>query len=50
MVLKLKDYDVKKMTGEPGIYRVRMGKIRVIFRKEEKSAIVISIDYRGGAY
>ena len=45
--------DVKKLTGDwTGYYRLRKGKIRIIFslNKSEKSLYVEKIDYRGDGY
>ena len=45
--------DVKKLTGDwTGYYRLRKGKIRIIFslNKSEKSLYVEKIDYRGDVY
>lgn len=48
-------YDTKKLIGYSDMYRIRKGKIRIIYRrkiKEDDSStnIVISIDYRWKAY
>lgn len=45
--------DVKKLTGDwTGYYRLRKGKIRIIFslNKSEKSLYVEKIDYREDVY
>jgi len=39
--------DVKKLVGGGGLYRVRKGKIRIVFDAENK---VIDIDFRGNIY
>lgn len=41
---------VKKMQGQENLYRLRMGKIRIIFQIIEKSVEIIDIDYRGNIY
>lgn len=51
IVLNIKQYDIKKMKGFENIHRIRMGKIRVIFRKiSQKSGSPIYIEYRGKVY
>jgi mRNA interferase RelE/StbE len=45
--------DIKKLTGDwTGYYRLRKGKIRIIFslNKSENSLYVEKIDYRGDVY
>ncbi|PID84297.1 hypothetical protein CSB09_01605 [Candidatus Gracilibacteria bacterium] len=44
------DLDTKKLRGRENLYRVRKGKIRIIFRKEREKLIIIDVNYRGGAY
>jgi mRNA-degrading endonuclease RelE of RelBE toxin-antitoxin system len=39
--------DVKKLVGEQELYRVRKGKIRIVFEVEKK---IIDIDFRGNIY
>ena len=39
--------DVKKMKGEGGLYRVRKGKVRLVFEKDSR---VVKVDYRGNIY
>ncbi len=53
----LKDFpdlnmDIKKMKGMDNVYRIRIGKIRILFDLDKKdSAItIISIDFRGNIY
>ena len=41
---------VKKMSGCENTFRLRMGKIRVIFTIIEGSVEIIDIDYRGNIY
>lgn len=43
--------DIKKLKGSGGnIYRLRMGKIRVIYKVESNDVEIIDIDYRGNIY
>lgn len=48
--LKLKNYDIEKMKGFKDLYRIRVGKIRIIFRKEKTQGRPVYIEYRGNAY
>lgn len=43
-------YDLKKMKGFANLYRIRVGKIRIIFEKLDGGSKVIYIEYRGKAY
>lgn len=44
--------DVKKLTGASGFYRIRIGKVRIIFEilADKKEVWVRKIGYRGGVY
>ena len=42
----LDDLNVKKLKGESGLFRVRVGSIRIILTKEKDSMRVIAIDRR----
>ncbi len=50
--LELKNLDVKPLKGYKGFYRMRVGKLRVIFYKNEplKNGVLIAIDYRENVY
>ncbi|MFH1012417.1 MAG: hypothetical protein V1760_01590 [Candidatus Peregrinibacteria bacterium] len=48
--LQLKGYEAEKMTGFKDLYRIRIGKIRIIFRKTKERGVPIDIDYRGRVY
>lgn len=43
-------YDIKKIKGSQNLYRIRSGKIRIIFKKIEDKNISIYIDYRNSIY
>lgn len=43
---KTKDLDIKKLTGYNDIYRVRSGKIRVIFRRQDPDINILEISRR----
>lgn len=47
---KIGAYDVKPLKGHKGVFRLRKGKIRIVFAKGEKIDIIINIDYRKDAY
>ncbi|MEK9133114.1 MAG: hypothetical protein AAB606_05425 [Patescibacteria group bacterium] len=47
---KIKTYDVKPLKGHKGVFRLRKGRIRIVFAKGEKIGIVINIDYRKDVY
>ncbi len=43
--------DVIKMKGDTDLYRVCIGKVRIVYRiSKDKSVEVIDIDYRGNIY
>ena len=47
----LQGLDVKKLKGERGLFRVRIGSIRIIFKKEGDITVVIAIERRSdGTY
>lgn len=41
---------VKKMQGANALYRLRMGKIRVIYKITDGNIEILDIDYRGNIY
>lgn len=47
---ELSGFTPKKLSGYKNLYRIRIGKIRIIFKKEKTGNTIINIDYRGGAY
>jgi mRNA interferase RelE/StbE len=42
--------DVKKIQGAKDIYRLRMGKIRILYQIIGNEVYVIDIDFRGNIY
>jgi len=50
VLLKLAKYDVKKMHGHENLFRIRLGKIRIIFKKEDQEGVTIDINFRGEVY
>lgn len=42
--------DIKKLKGVNDLYRLRIGKIRVIFKVIDPIIEVVDIDYRGNIY
>lgn len=49
-MLDLKAYSIKPLKGFKGLFRLKKGKIRVIFRKEGGQGVVFHINYRKDAY
>ncbi len=50
--LDLEKWDVKPLKGYKGVFRVKKGKIRVIFLRDniQKKGIIMDIDYRKDIY
>jgi len=51
--IPFKELDIKKLKGDwKGFLRMRIGKVRVIFRVDriDKEIIIYEIDYRGNLY
>lgn len=44
--LNWRDLDIKKLRGYQNIFRIRKGKIRIIFAKDKKEVSVIAIERR----
>jgi len=42
--------DLKPIEGEKDVYRVKVGKYRVLLRKFDETILVFRISTRGGAY
>ncbi|MEK7672335.1 MAG: type II toxin-antitoxin system RelE/ParE family toxin [Patescibacteria group bacterium] len=47
---QLADLEVKKLQGFEDLFRVRSGKIRIVFRKDESRNIPISVAFRDSVY
>lgn len=45
-----KDVKKLKVSGNINAYRLRMGKIRIIYRMVNREVEIIDIDYRGNIY
>lgn len=46
-----KGSDIKKLEGfDDKTFRLRIGKIRIIYRVDKKEVTIIDIDYRGNIY
>ncbi len=43
---KTRDLDIKKLKGRDDIFRVRKGKIRIVFRKSNENISILSIERR----
>ncbi len=48
--LDLKNYDTKPLKGMKNVYRLRKGKIRIIFTKQKNKGIILDIAYRKDIY
>lgn len=48
--LNLRHLDVKKMQGYENRFRVRVGKYRIIFEKQENIGVVLDFNTRGDIY
>ena len=48
--LKLANYDYKKMKGFQDLFRIRIGKIRIIFKKTKTHGQTVYIEFRGKVY
>jgi len=44
------ELDLKPVEGEKDVYRIRVGKYRVLFRKFNKTVLVFRISPRGDVY
>jgi len=42
--------DIKKLKGYNNLYRLRMGKIRIIYHLKNQDVEIIDIDHRGNIY
>lgn len=50
-LLRNQQGDIKQLTGEKNLYRLRIGNIRIIFRPEFPTELIIEeIDFRGNIY
>lgn len=46
----LEGLDCKRLVNTNGLFRLRVGKIRLIFRKKGDVVEIIDVDFRGGIY
>lgn len=44
--LNWRNLDIKKLKGHQDIFRIRKGKIRIIFAKDKKDVFILAIDRR----
>ncbi len=42
--------DIKKLKGKKDMYRLRMGKIRIIYMAQKGDVKILAVDYRGNLY
>ena len=47
---KIENHDVKSLKGHKGFFRIRKGKMRIVFTKNGDIGIVINIGYRKDIY
>ena len=52
--ISIESIDLKALKGEIGVYRIRKGDIRIVFRLDKNGNIVVAsvneIDFRGSVY
>lgn len=48
--LKLTDYDIKSLKGMKGLFRLRKGKIRIVFAKRGNIGVALNMGYRKDVY
>lgn len=48
--LEIKNHDIKALKGLKGVFRLRKGRIRIIFTKGEGIGIPLKINFRKDAY
>jgi len=49
-ILDLDGLDIKKLKNLSNYFRVRVGKVRIIFEKSKKKAIIRKVDFRNNVY
>ena len=49
-VLNLDGLDVKKLKNLPNHFRVRAGKVRIVFEKRKNKAVIKKVNFRGNVY
>ena len=50
-LLRNRQGDIKQLIGEKGLYRLRVGNVRIIFRPEFPAELIVEeIDFRGNIY
>ena len=48
--LNIKNYDVKPLQGYKNFYRLRKGKIRIVFYKQNNHGEIVDADFRKNIY
>ncbi len=46
----VRNYDVRKLRGSGDFYRIRMGKIRIVFTKGDEGIVIVAVDFRKDVY
>lgn len=49
-LLKVGQYDVKSLKGEKGFFRLRDGKIRIIYFADDSKGLLVIVGFRGSIY
>ena len=49
-ILNLGRYDVQPLKGFKGLFRLRKGKIKIVFTKQNNMGVIVNADFRGGVY
>ncbi len=49
-ILNLGRYDVQPLKGFKGLFRLRKGKIKIVFTKQNNMGFIVNADFRGGVY
>ena len=50
LILNLKNIDIKKLNWNKNLFRIRKWKIRIIFKKQNNSWVILDINYRNKIY
>lgn len=48
--LSLKTHDIKSLKGYEGVFRLKKGKVRILFIKKDGKGIVVNVGFRKDIY
>jgi len=48
--LRLEHLDVKPLVGQPGLWRARVGDLRIVFEKGAEEGVIKKVDFRQSIY